>query len=65
MKVVVFALFSKQARPWVGAYQLNGEWIPMSWTHEGKFYTDDVTTNERPSAQDVPELALIYDRIKG
>ena len=65
MKAIVFALFSKQARPWVGAYQINDEWVPMSWTHDGRFYTDSVSAiKEISSAQDVPELANIYDKLK-
>lgn len=54
----MFALFSKQARPWIGVYNVDDVWVPMSWTHEGIFYV------EKPSSQDIPELANMYDKLK-
>lgn len=58
----MFALFSRQARPWIGAYRVGIDWVPMSWTHEGMFYSDG--NNMKNSNQDIPELAIMYDRLK-
>lgn len=58
----MFALFSRQARPWIGAYRVGLDWVPMSWTHEGMFYAEGSAL--KSSLQDIPELAVMYDKIK-
>jgi len=35
--VIVFAYAQGQARPWLGAYEVSGEWVPMSWIGDGRF----------------------------
>jgi len=48
--VIVFAYAKGQARPWLGAYLVSGEYVPMSWMGDGRFIPD----YDRSS--DVPEL---------
>lgn len=47
---IIFAYAQGQARPWLGAYLIGDEYVPMSWLGDGKFIA------EYERASDVPEL---------
>lgn len=49
-EAIIFAYAQGQARPWLGAYLVGGEYVPMSWLGNGKFIAD------YNRASDVPEL---------
>ena len=49
-KVLIFAYAVGQERPWLGAYLIDNQYVPMSWLGNGRFSSD----GER--AADVPTL---------
>lgn len=50
-KAIIFAYSVGQPRPWLGAYLLEGQYIPMSWLGDGTFIADE------KRLADIPPLA--------
>lgn len=64
-RVVIFAFFPQNSRPWIGAYSPHDndspstEWVPMSWLKDGQFNSSE-GPGGKPfvSGADCPELEL-------
>lgn len=70
--VYILAFFPRNKRPWIGVYSPvdkdgpDREWVPMSWTQDGRFNADQKSNGEQIETQaDVPLLAEKYLELRG